>query len=110
MNRCCHSPILVTGLVNGSTYSCSVTATNSAGTGAPSGSVSVTPDSTVPLALDAVQSRKTHGSAGPFDLDIDPLQAITGTISVEPRMAGAGHKLVFQFNVPVSSIGGVAVE
>ena len=37
------SPITVTGLTNGSLYACSVTATNSAGTGAASGTASVTP-------------------------------------------------------------------
>ena len=37
------SPISVTGLSNGTSYSCSVTATNSAGTGAASAAVSVTP-------------------------------------------------------------------
>jgi hypothetical protein len=37
------SPIVVTRLTNGSTYSCSVTATNSAGTGPASGGVSVMP-------------------------------------------------------------------
>ncbi|HVF33929.1 MAG TPA: PKD domain-containing protein, partial [Candidatus Saccharimonadia bacterium] len=37
------SPITVTDLVNGVTYSCSVTATNSAGTSPPSASVTVTP-------------------------------------------------------------------
>ncbi len=37
------SPILVTGLTNGLTYTCVVTATNAAGTGGPSASASVTP-------------------------------------------------------------------
>ncbi|MEI7515717.1 MAG: hypothetical protein WCK81_10015 [Betaproteobacteria bacterium] len=37
------SPVTVTGLTNGSVYACTVTATNSVGTGAASGSVSVTP-------------------------------------------------------------------
>ena len=37
------SPIVVTGLTNSSVYACSVTATNSAGTGAASSTVSVTP-------------------------------------------------------------------
>ena len=40
------SPILVTGLTNGVTYSCSVTATNIAGISVPSSSVQVTPVST----------------------------------------------------------------
>jgi len=37
------SPLTVTGLANGTTYGCSVTATNSAGTGSPSSSTNVTP-------------------------------------------------------------------
>ncbi len=37
------SPITLTGLANGATYSCSVTATNMVGTGPASGTVSVTP-------------------------------------------------------------------
>ncbi len=37
------SPITVTGLTNGTTYACSVTATNADGTGAASASASVTP-------------------------------------------------------------------
>ncbi|MFI5312287.1 MAG: fibronectin type III domain-containing protein [Gemmatimonadales bacterium] len=40
------SPITVSGLTNGTVYSCSVTATNSVGTGPASASVQVTPRST----------------------------------------------------------------
>jgi predicted outer membrane repeat protein len=41
------SPITVTGLTNGTAYTCSVTATNSVGTGAASATVSVTPSAVV---------------------------------------------------------------
>ncbi len=44
------SPITVTGLTNGTAYSCTVTATNSAGTGAASGATSVTPAASAPSA------------------------------------------------------------
>ncbi len=37
------SPLVVTGLTNGTAYSCTVTATNGAGTGRPSAAVTVTP-------------------------------------------------------------------
>ncbi len=43
------SPITVTGLINGTTYGCAVTATNAAGTGPTSAAVAVTP-ATVPGA------------------------------------------------------------
>src|SRR5439155_26073531 len=70
------SPITVNGLVNGTTYSCSVTATNSAGTGPASAPVSVTPSALAPLALAQAQSRKTHGAAGTFDIALDTTQPI----------------------------------
>lgn len=41
------SPVLVTGLTNGATYSCTVAATNAAGTGSISASVSVVPAGTI---------------------------------------------------------------
>lgn len=44
------SPIVVTGLTNSSAYVCSVTATNSAGTGVASATVGVTPVSATPVA------------------------------------------------------------
>ena len=55
----------------------------------------------LPTTLAAVQSRKTHGAAGTFDLRLD--QAFT----VEPRTIGAGHLIVFQFSQPVTITGTV---
>jgi hypothetical protein len=97
--------ITVTGLSNGTLYSCSVRAINAAGTGPASGSVSVTPSSGIALALLSVTSRKTHGPVGVFDLAIDSTQPIAGAITVEPRAIGAGHKVVFTFNDVVSATG-----
>jgi len=45
------SPITVSGLTNGTAYTCSVTATNAAGTSPSSGSVSVTPATTTASVL-----------------------------------------------------------
>ena len=53
------------------------------------------------ITLTAVQSRKTHGAAGTFDLAIDLTQNIDGTVTVESLAIGAGHKMVFQFDQPV---------
>ena len=55
------------------------------------------------ISLLAVQSRKTHGAAGPQDLAIEPGIAISGAVTVEPRTIGTGHTIVFQFSGPVSS-------
>lgn len=99
------SPITVTGLTNNTTYGCSVRATNSAGTGPASGSVSVTPSSGIALALLSVKSRKSHGLAGSFDLPLDYAQPIGGTVTIEPRSIGPGHKIVFEFNDAVTSFG-----
>ena len=55
--------------------------------------------------LVAVQSRKTHGAAGPFDLPIDTAQPIGGAMTVQPRAIGAGHTIVFQFSSPIATPG-----
>ena len=56
------------------------------------------------LNLLSVVSRKVHGAAT-FNLTIDHTQLITGAITVEPRLIGSGHTLVFNFNNTVTSIG-----
>ena len=103
--------IIVTGLTNGVAYSCSVTATSIAGTGPSSAAVDVTPSNMFPLTLLAAQSRKRHGGID-FDHPIN-LPPIIPTIflqSVEPRMIGSAHRIVFQFNAPISGVGSVTVD
>ena len=102
------APVTVTGLTNGVLYQCTAAASNAAGTGASSAPVGVTPVAP-PLALVSVASRKLHGPAGSFDLDIRPVADIAGPISVEPRAIGGGHKIVFTFNVPVTA-GNVTLD
>jgi hypothetical protein len=101
------SPLVVTGLTNGTPYDCSVAASNSVGTGPSSSVVSVTPAAGAPLTLVGVQSRKLHGAAS-FDLPIDFSVAIGGAISVEPRSIGAGHVIVFQFSEAINAAGTVS--
>jgi alpha-tubulin suppressor-like RCC1 family protein len=62
-----------------------------------------------PLTLVSVKSRKTHGAAGTFEIAINPATLITGTIDVESRSIGTGHRIVFTFNNPVTATGTVAV-
>jgi hypothetical protein len=99
------SPITVTGLTNGTLYTCSVRAINAAGTGPASGTVTVTPVSGVALALVSVKSRKNHGPSGTFDLLLDPTIPVGGAITVEPRAILTGHKIVFTFNDAITATG-----
>lgn len=57
------------------------------------------------VTLTAVQSRKVHGAAGTFNVDIDLSQTIGGAVTVEPRAIGDGHLLVFHFDAPVTNFG-----
>ncbi len=96
------SPIVVSGLTNGVAVTCTVIATNALG-GSPASNVS---NSATPLELSlmSARSRKNHGGTVK-DILIDPLMAIDGNVTTEPRIIGFGHQLVFQFNVAVGQPG-----
>lgn len=98
------SPIMVP-LSNNVTYDCNVKASTAQFTGPASSNVTVTPF--VPPALVAVKSRKTHKNVGDLDVDILLNEAIGGAITIEPR--GGPHKLLFEFNVPVTSVGTITL-
>lgn len=100
-------PILLTSLTNGTTYSCSVTATNATGTSVPTAPVIFTPQPA--LALVGIFSRKIHGSAGIRDLPINGYAPIAGNVTVEPRVLGGGHNIVFRINQPVTAPGTTSV-
>lgn len=95
----------VTGLSNGTPYTFTVIATNSTGN-SPASNPS---NSVAPVAgavnVVRVQSRKIHGTAGSFDLPIDATQLFNGPVTVEPRIIGGGHTIVFQFNGIVATPG-----
>ena len=55
------------------------------------------------LNLLSVFSRKMHGGL-PFDLIVNN-QPLTGTIIVEPRAIGTGHRVVFRFDGAISNEG-----
>ena len=103
------SPINVGSLLNGTAYTCSVTATNIIGTSGASGTVGVTPSAAATATLIGVVSRKTHAAVGAFDIAIDTVPVITGAITVEPRTIGAGHTVRFQFNNAITNAGTIAV-
>ena len=96
------SPITVTGLAGGVTYSCQITY----GNGNPSFSMDVTLP--LALALTSLKSRKTHGSNTDFDLTLFP--SASNTTPVEPRSIGRGHRLLFEFNQPVTAPNSVTAK
>ena len=59
--------------------------------------------------LSQVVSRKTHGIAGDFDVLVGVVPLISGAVNVEPRIIGSGHKIVFQFDAAVTSVGALSV-
>jgi hypothetical protein len=69
------------------------------------GAVTVLRNTTVTVPLTGVVSRKVHGSAGPFDIDL------TTGHGIECRSGGANgsHRLVFTFVNALTSVGGASV-
>ena len=96
--------VTVTGLANGTSYSCTATATNSAGTSQPSDPKMATPTSVV---LISAVLRQPHGPAGVFDLSVS-LNPVSGRASVEPRIANT-HHLILEFNETILSQGSASV-
>ncbi len=100
------SPIIVSGLTNGTPYTCSVQASNLAGSSVPSGAVNVTP---VAIAFTGtVESRKLHGAIV-YPIPINPATPLNGAIAIEPRLIGSGHQIAFTFNNPPTSLTGLTV-
>ena len=60
-----------------------------------------------PVQLNAVASRKIHGSAGAFDIDLP----LTGTTGIECRSGGpnGAYTLVLTFANPLTSVGSARV-
>jgi hypothetical protein len=100
------SPLTLSSLANGTTYTCSVTATNALGTGPASSTVVVTPQA---FSLTGAVSRHLHGVTN-RDMTIDITQPIGGAITVEPRAIGTGHKVIFTFGTTITSTGTVACK
>ncbi len=61
------------------------------------------------LQLVAAYSRKIHGASDKYDLTIDRIQTIGGAVTIEPRMMGPAHQVVFLFNGPISQPGTATV-
>jgi hypothetical protein len=62
---------------------------------------------TIPVQLNAVVSRKVHGSAGTFDVNLP----LTGTAGIECRSGGANgnYTIVFTFANTLTTVGGAGV-
>lgn len=64
---------------------------------------------TAPMALLGVVSRKTHGTAGTYDLPLDQTAPVTGNVTVEPRNVTGAHSIVFQFNSTITAAGTASI-
>lgn len=101
------SPIMVTGLTNNETHTCTMRATNTAGASVVSNSLTVTP------SLDAIElisagSRKIHGSTHTLTLPINLRPAGNATTTIEPRSGDGVHDIVLLFTQPVTSVASIA--
>jgi hypothetical protein len=98
-NSAAASPILVTAATVGVAYACTITATNSGGTGSPSFSVAASALApAVEPGFTGALSRKSHGGT-PFDL---VLSSVATNPTTEPRL-GPSHNVVFVFDRPVTA-------
>jgi len=70
---------------------------------APPACLSVAPHG--PVHLLSASSRKTHGTAGQFDIPVDTAQSMSGAVTVESRHIGQGHVIVFSFDAAITSSG-----
>jgi hypothetical protein len=92
------SPITVTGLTNGTAYTCSVTATNSAGTSAASSSTnSVTPFVPATTYTFTGPSGNLVG-VGSTNFTVTPNATYTGTITITPSGGGLSTPVVLTFS------------
>ena len=96
------SPLVVAGLVNGTAYSCTVTATNSAGTGPASAAASVTPTDGTPGApgIQTVASANTSALvsfAAPASAGASAITAYTASCTagaVQATRGGSGSPIL----------------
>jgi hypothetical protein len=95
----------VSGLARDIFYWCRAQAINASGAGIASSPVMFTKRS---MFVTSVVSQKFH-NLGLFELPIDASQPVTGAVTVEPRAAGPGHTIVFNFDAPVSAAGSVGL-
>lgn len=90
-------PVTLTGLVNGTAYTCAVTASNSAGQGAAGISNTVTPMGNQTISFDA-QAGQTYSPGGTFAID-------------PPAVASSGLEVVYGSTTPtVCSVSGTSMS
>lgn len=89
------------------------TVTLSAASGAALGSPATTTVSIVEpaptLQFNGALSRITHPSLGACAIPLSHTLPLNGAINIEPRQRGTTHRVVFQFNGVVNSVGSVAL-